>query len=858
MTAEGPLDPVEESCVLQAWWRAGEARRPDALFDDPVARTVAERMVEAAVRNRFLASAMDAVGREIHVRSTAAVDGALAAWSRGIEAPQIVTLGAGLDARPVRLDWPDGTRFFQVDTPRVLAHARRLVGGPVAWVPANAARPAVLLGALAAGGCDLRRPVAVVLEGLVEFLGERRTADLLEAVRDAAAPGSTIVAQVLDPRFLAVAAERGGGVPWRRLPEPGSVRAALAPWPVADLLADPAPRTDAPAIGGLVHVFHASCPSRAVDCRRGGSPAERRSDTARPEEVSVMRVSDYIADTLHRSGIDQVYEVAGGMIAPLLDSFGRHQGIRVVTVHHEQSGAFAVDAHGRLTGRPAVALGTAGPGALNLLTGIASCYCDSVPALFIGGHVQTYLQRKNRPIRQFGLQETSFAEAAAPVAKAVFKLTRAADAPQVVADAFAAATGGRPGPVVIEIPFDVQGAALDAEPADLAPPAPAEPPAGSVAAALDLLHAAERPLIHVGAGVRRAGAVDALGALLRTVSVPVTTSILGKDALPADAPLNLGMPGTYGVRAANLAMAEADAVLVLGSRLDQGQIGADPVSWKRGKQVAQVDCDAGELAARLRGALAIECDAGSFLAAALEQAGTRKWPARTSWLDRVAALVRDNRDVDELEGCPGINPNAFMRALSAASSAAAAYVVDAGQHTWWAAQSIRLTGDQRFVASTGLWSMGVALPNAIGAALATGGPVVAIVGDGAAQMNLQELQTIVRNRLPVKIVVVNNGCLGMVRQFQDAAMGGRHYSTVIGYDTPDFLAVASGYGIPAHRVAEPDEVAAGVDRMWRDRGPSLLEVHVDAALPVMPQVGFGKPLNVMESYVPAQREPEPA
>jgi acetolactate synthase-1/2/3 large subunit len=198
-----------------------------------------------------------------------------------------------------------------------------------------------------------------------------------------------------------------------------------------------------------------------------------------------------------------------------------------------------------------------------------------------------------------------------------------------------------------------------------------------------------------------------------------------------------------------------------------------------------------------------------------------------------------------------------MRDLSNASRLARAFTVDAGQHTWWAAQSLRLGEAQQFVASTGLWSMGTALPAAIGAAIAMEGPVVAIAGDGAMQMNIQELQTIVRNRLPIKIVVMNNRCLGMVRQFQDAVLDGRHFSTVVGYDSPDFVKIAEAYGLPARALDTKDEAAGALDWLWEDEGEArLIDVRIDGRVPVMPQVGFGRGLHNMERYGEQAGRPE--
>lgn len=562
-----------------------------------------------------------------------------------------------------------------------------------------------------------------------------------------------------------------------------------------------------------------------------------------------MRATDYLASVLEKAGITHVFELSGGMIAHLLDSFHQNPSIRVVSVHHEQAGSFAAEGYGRMTGRPAVSLGTSGPGALNLLLGIAGCYYDSIPAVFITGQVQTYLQRRDRPIRQFGLQECNFLPVAAPVAKATYYVGTSAELPAVLAEALAVAVGGRPGPVVIEMPFDVQGGPVEAEPVAPEEPVPTEPDEAMVEAALEAITSAERPLILAGGGIRAARAQDAFRTLMRAFNIPVATSIMGHDLVAFADPLRVGMPGTYGVRAANYAVVESDALLVLGCRLDQGITGADVASFKKGKKIVHVDVDPAEMAARFRGAERIEADVAAFLSVANRIAARRSFTDRPQWRERVTELKQQHPDTAELEGCEGINPNVFIRDLSEASGAASSFVVDAGQHTWWTAHSLRLREGQRFLASTGLWSMGTALPAAIGAALAAPGPVVAIAGDGGAQLNIQELHTVVRNKLPIKMIVLNNGCHGMVRQFQEENFDRRYASTLWGYSPPDYEKVAGGYGIEGRSVREPEGTAEALRWLWEDNEtPRLLQVFLSTYTNVYPHVSFGKPLTAMASF----------
>ncbi len=590
-----------------------------------------------------------------------------------------------------------------------------------------------------------------------------------------------------------------------------------------------------------------------------------------------MTVAEYLAAWLRRRRIENVFDLPGGMISPLLDALCRDGGVRCITMHHEQGAAFAVDAVGRLTGQPAVGLATVGPGAINLLSGVASCYFDSSPAIFLTGQVQTYLQKGARAVRQLGFQECDVVSMAAPVVKAAWRVRTAAEVPELLDRALATATAGRPGPVLLDLPMDVQSAEVSAAPAEgtaAAWPAGAAERAAQaawlrepeqrqqVAGMLAAIEQAERPLVLAGGGVRAAQAFAPFRAFARRLGAPVVTSIMALDALPADEPLRAGMIGMYGNRWANLALLESDAVLVLGSRLDPGQTSADVADWKRGRQILQVDCDPAELGLRVRGARTLQADLHAFLELAVELLAERAAPprdtgnagnagttARAAWISRVAELRRAWPDTAELDGCDGINPNLLMRQLAAASAAAHAYTVDAGQHTWWAAQSIRLAAEQRFLAATGLGPMGFALPAGIGVAVATGRPTVVLTGDAALQINLQELQTVVRHRLPLKIVVLNNRCHGMVRQFQETAFAGRYPATVEGYSAPDFARVAQAYGIAGRSVAAPGEIEAALAWLWREPAePALLEVVLATGTNVYPVVPFGMPLGAMESF----------
>jgi acetolactate synthase-1/2/3 large subunit len=566
-----------------------------------------------------------------------------------------------------------------------------------------------------------------------------------------------------------------------------------------------------------------------------------------------MKVSDYIVSYLESRGVKCVFEMSGGMIAHLLDSLQRRGTIRTVSMHHEQAAAFAADATGRMTGVPGVAMATSGPGATNLLTGIGSCYFDSSPAVFITGQVNRNEQKGERAVRQLGFQETDIVPMALPITKAAWRVSEPEEVPTMLERAFELATEKRPGPVLLDIPMDVQRADISVQEVE------AKLPASSSESQIDdelwqtlfgQLESAKRPLILVGGGIRSARAVELFRKFVRQLHVPIVNSLMAVDVLPYEDPLRVGMIGSYGNRWANLAIGRADFLLVLGSRLDVRQTGSQTESFKGERVIFHVDCESGEINNRVKGCRAVVSDLREFLSAALAVVAEREFAERTEWRDEIETLRRAWPDTRELADAPGINPNALMHQLSSVSAQAAAYVVDVGQHQMWAAQSLELGAEQRFLTSGGMGSMGFSLPAAVGAAFAVPSkPIVLIAGDGGFQSNIQELQTIAHHRLPVKMVVLNNGCHGMVRQFQESYFEARYQSTLWGYSAPDFAEVAAAYKIPARTLKDEKETEQALGWLWDDSsGPALLQVMIDTYANAYPKIAFGSPVTEMEPF----------
>ncbi len=575
--------------------------------------------------------------------------------------------------------------------------------------------------------------------------------------------------------------------------------------------------------------------------------------TDTPDQSTQCTVSQYIVRFLHRKDIGCVFELSGGMIMDLIDALHVDGRVDIVNVHHEQAAAFAADAVGRLSGKPGVALATSGPGATNLLTGIGSCYFDSSPALFITGQVKSNEQKGARNIRQLGFQETDIVSMAKPVTKLAMRVRLAADVPRLLEEAYALTMSGRPGPVLLDIPMEMFRETITSPMFGPVPAAPSTESAvdkAQVAKLFTALRKAERPLILVGGGVRAGNCTQAFRDFIERTQIPVVWSLLACDVLPGAHANAVGMIGTYGNRWANLAVSQSDLLLVLGSRLDIRQTGANTVSFKRGRDIFQVDVEAEEINNRVIGCEPVVADMRDFLREAEAALNSSPLPPFASWRERIASLKEQWPDTAELAGAKGINPNKFMHALSRKQQAAV-FAVDVGQHQMWAAQSLEIAGHQRFLTSGGMGAMGFALPAGLGAAFYLRGqhPVVVIAGDAGFQLSLQEMQTIVRNKLPVKIVIMNNRCHGMTRQFQETYFKGRYQGTVWGYDAPDFERVAAAYGIASATLHAEADTEAAVQALWaQPLQPYLLQVSIDTHTNVYPKLAFGKEISDMEPF----------
>jgi acetolactate synthase-1/2/3 large subunit len=563
-----------------------------------------------------------------------------------------------------------------------------------------------------------------------------------------------------------------------------------------------------------------------------------------------MKVSDYIAAFIEKKEISSVFELSGGMITHILDSLNQKTKVNIVTMHHEQGAAFAAEGFARISGLPGIALATSGPGATNLLTGIGSCFFDSTPAIFITGQVNRHELKGDSGLRQLGFQETDIITMAKPITKYCVQVNDPNQIPLVLEKAYTIALEGRPGPVLIDIPMDIQRSQIEV--ANITPNK-------LIVKKIDFsiletlskeILKAKKPLILSGRGIKASGSQELFNEFIIKTKIPVITSLLGLDTISFDDKNRVGFIGSYGNRWANIAFGECDLLIVLGARLDIRQTGAD-TKFIENRIIYHVDCELVEINNRVKGCIGIESELVDFFDQFNSRTGNSKFASPIDWISHIFNLRQKWPDTSELQ-TEGINPNRFMHTLSQNSKQAKAYLADVGSHQMWAAQSLELNREQHFLTSGGMGAMGFSLPAGIGACIALDKqPVVVLVGDGCMQINIQELQTIVRNKLPVKVIVLNNNTLGMIRQFQDSYFDSRYQSTYWGYSAPDFAKVATAYGIESKTIENEEGMLDAIKWLWSEENsfkPQLLQVMIDPQTNTYPKIAFGRPITEMEPF----------
>lgn len=551
-----------------------------------------------------------------------------------------------------------------------------------------------------------------------------------------------------------------------------------------------------------------------------------------------QKVSDYIADFLAARGLSQIFTVVGGGAMHLNDSFGHHSTLRCLYHHHEQAAAMAAEAYSRVSGTPGVVCVTSGPGAINALNGVAGAYQDSIPMLVISGQVKSSLMVKSSglDLRTLGGQEFDIISALGNMTKYAVTVMNPGDIRLSLEKALFLANSGRPGPCWLDIPVDIQGITVETEElAAFTEPVPPQPKA-KWDTILEKIHAAKRPVIYAGNSIRTSGGYEVFRKLAERLRIPVVTCWNSIDLLPTEHPLYAGRGGTMGDRAGNFSVQNSDLVLSLGSRLSIYQVGYDVRTWARGAYIVAVDIDDNELRKpTIRVDLPVCMDVCRFMKELLERAVDMEFHC-DAWLSQCQKWKRDypvvlGRHHAQRERC---NVYAFIDTLGKHMPEGAITVVANGSASVAGSQAMFVREGQRFIMNCAISSMGYGLPASIGACVANGRrPVVCVTGDGSIQMNLQELQTALTNRLPIKIFVINNQGYHQIRLTQKNLFK-EHSLVGVGpesgdLDFPSMEKLAWAYGYPYFRC----ESNAGLDRFVKQAlaldGAVIAEVFVDTA-----------------------------
>jgi len=540
--------------------------------------------------------------------------------------------------------------------------------------------------------------------------------------------------------------------------------------------------------------------------------------------------------TLVESGVDVLFGYPGGAIMPFYHALPEYPHLRHILVRHEQAAAHAADGYARASGRVGVCVATSGPGATNLVTGLATACMDSSPVVAITGQV-------SRPmIGRDAFQETDIVGITLPITKQSYLVQDAAELADVVREALAVAQHGRPGPVLIDIPKDVQNQKVEFVPADVgarhAVPLPAAGVAPSiddgVQRAADLIAAAKRPLLMAGHGVILANAYAEVRALAEKTGMPVITTLLGISAFPEGHPLHLGMPGMHGEVHVNRAIQRADLIVGIGLRFDD-RVTGNLAAFAPHAQIVHIDLDRSEIGRNVPTAVGIVGDAAAVtgrLVAAIQARDCAAWRAE----------IEACRRPPDASFRGGMSPEAILAAIRDATGGECTIVTDVGQHQMWVAKLFPYRRPNTHITSGGLGTMGFAVPAAMGVHLARPRePVWAISGDGGFQMNMAEMATMVQEGLTVKLAIFNNGYLGMVRQWQQFFHGKRYSCTPIW--SPDYVKLAEAYGIPGYRVQEASELADAVGRANAEPGPALVEFVIEQEANVYPMIPPGGSLS---------------
>jgi acetolactate synthase-1/2/3 large subunit len=583
-----------------------------------------------------------------------------------------------------------------------------------------------------------------------------------------------------------------------------------------------------------------------------------------------MKLSDYVAQYFVDQGVKTVFVLTGGCIVHLIDSVGRNPNIEYLPVQHEQSGAMAADAYARISENIGVTLATSGPGATNLLTGVCCAYYDSIPMVVITGQVPASQLKRDSQSRQIGFQETDVVSIFKPITKFAVLVDDPRRIRYELEKAFWLAKSGRPGPVLLDLCDDVQRAEITPETLEAFIP-PSDGNDGSTisppivngdweSTVVAHINEARRPIFIFGGGIRLAGAQTQLLELITRFKLPFTLTWAAIDYVSHDHPLYVGGFGVTSGRPGNFAVQNADLIIAVGTRLDTHEAGSNLKTFARQAKKIVVDIDdAEQIKYRPMGMpvdLLLTMDAKAFLFKLAQASKKLRAPDRSSWLDR----IKDWKSkypiclpAYKAQECK-VNPYVFMEALSSCAANDAIVVTDCGSNLIWTMQGFEVKGSQRIISAFNHSPMGYSLPASIGAALVDPArQVICIIGDGGLQINIQELATIYRHSIDIKIFVMNNHGHGIIQGTQDNWLDGRHHAsdpTSGGLPDPNFQAIARAYGLQTFAITEQRNLATSISQVLSAEGAVLCDVDMLSGSQIAPKLLFGRPIEDADPLLP--------
>lgn len=565
-----------------------------------------------------------------------------------------------------------------------------------------------------------------------------------------------------------------------------------------------------------------------------------------------IKISDYIIEFLLSKNINKTFGYIGGAIAHIYHSIDKYKEMEIINCIHEQGAGFAAEGYARITGKSGVAFATSGPGATNLITPIGSCYFDSVPTMFITGQVNTYEYKYDKPVRQIGFQETDIVSIIKPIVKYAVMVDKVEDIRYELEKAYYLSQEGRKGPVLVDIPMNIQRTEVDISSLksffnsnEYFELENNKKEKNNIAEVINLLKESKRPIVLIGGGVRLSNANVELLNYVEKYSIPVVYSLMGKDAISEDYKYNLGLIGSYGNRYGNLALANSDLIIVLGSRLDTRQTGTSLDTFAREAKIIQVDIDRNELGSKIKVDVEINSNVKDFIN---ELSQYEINIDTTEWLKKLKEYK------NKFSSTVGIDNN--LKIPNYVVSIISKYLqdedicVDVGQHQMWTAQSLNIKATQRVLFSGGMGAMGFALPASIGACIGSNKRTVIIAGDGGIQMNIQELEIINRRKLSIKIFVLNNKNLGMVRQFQELYFDKKYLGTIDDYSVPNLVEITKAYGLKARKIDDISKLEIELKDIFSSNEPELINIELPVKMTtVEPKLIVNKPIEDMHPFI---------